>query len=56
MDTGINDSFLWSGTKMDEVLNNDRVPHFWHLGVGGHDQNYWRANLADYLSFYATGW
>ena len=56
MDAGINDTYLWSDTKMDEVLNNDRIAHFWHLGTGGHDQDYWRANLDDYLSFYATGW
>lgn len=56
LDAGVNDSYLWSNTKMDEVLNNDRIAHFWHLGAGGHDDFYWQSNLDDYLSFYSTGW
>lgn len=56
LDAGVNDTFLWSDTKLDEVLNSDGIAHFWHLGAGGHDQDYWRSNLDDYLSFYATGW
>ena len=56
LDAGVNDTFLWSDTKMDEVLNTDRIAHFWHLGPGAHDQAYWRANLDDYLSFYSAGW
>jgi enterochelin esterase-like enzyme len=56
LDAGINDYYLWSDTKMDEVLNNDRISHFWQLNDGSHDQAYWTANLADYLDFYSSGW
>lgn len=56
LDAGVNDYYLWSNTKMDEVLNNDRISHFWHLGQGEHDAAYWQANLDAYLDFYATGW
>lgn len=56
MDAGVKDYFLWSNTKMDEVLNTDRISHFWHLGLGAHDQAYWRANLDAYLKFYSAGW
>jgi enterochelin esterase-like enzyme len=56
MDAGINDDYLWSNTKMDEVLNTDGISHFWKLGEGGHDSAYWRANLGDYLNFYSAGW
>ena len=56
LDAGVNDTFLLSYTKMDEVLNSDSIDHFWHLGAGGHDQDYWRANLDEYLSFYSAGW
>ncbi len=56
LDAGVNDYYLWSNTKMDEVLNNDHINHFWHLGPGAHDAAYWRANLDDYLSFYSAGW
>lgn len=26
------------------------------VSVGGHDRNYWRAHMRDYLRFYAAGW
>lgn len=56
LDAGVNDYYLWSNTTMDEVLNNDRISHFWHLGLGAHEAAYWQANLDAYLSFYSTGW
>ena len=56
MDAGANDFYLWSNTKMDELLNTDAISHFWHLGQGAHDQAYWRSNLDVYLSFYAANW
>jgi enterochelin esterase-like enzyme len=32
------------------------IPHTYLCRPGGHDADYWRANLAQYLGFYVAGW
>lgn len=55
IDIGNNDYEMRIGQDFSEQLTELFYPHEFHLGVGGHDVNYWAANLRDYLRWYSDG-
>lgn len=42
--------------EVEEEFNRLGVVHAWHLFPGLHNNDYWRAHLADYLRWYTRNW
>jgi enterochelin esterase-like enzyme len=40
----------------EQLLNDKGVPHEWHLFSGYHNEDYWKAHMAQYLRWYAQSW
>jgi hypothetical protein len=38
------------------VFNQQGLPHEWHLNEGRHDEDYWKAHIAEYIQWYAGLW
>ena len=56
VDIGDRDPYLGDARPLHDTLSAAGVPHEWHVIEGTHDEAYWRANLAGYLSWYNGGW
>jgi enterochelin esterase-like enzyme len=56
IDISVNDSALWTAKQLEITLNDASIPHEFHLNNGFHDENYWAANIGDYLRWYSQGW
>lgn len=57
MDTGEGDPLMLDRAKvMASLLDEFSVPHFLHIGTGGHDYNYWVSNLDMYFTWVAENW
>lgn len=55
IDIGNNDYQVRTGQGLSDQLTELFYPHEFHLGVGGHDVEYWSANIRDYLLWYSEG-
>jgi len=56
IDVGRFDPGVSPAYRYEQVLNENGIPHSWHLNVGKHDQEYWRSQVEAYLRWYAAGW
>jgi enterochelin esterase-like enzyme len=56
MDSGRLDAAIKTAYRTDAVLNEKGVPHTWQMNEGRHDEEYWRARMPDYMSWYAGLW
>lgn len=50
------DDTLWlpRATELHNILTSRNIPHIWQVLPGGHDYNYWRDHVIDYVRFYST--
>ncbi len=56
IDTGENDRWLTYTLVFEKLLNDEGIPHEWHLYPGFHEDKYWQAHLEEYLRWYADPW
>jgi enterochelin esterase-like enzyme len=56
MDSGRFDTEIKSAIPVEAVFNQQGLPHDWHLNEGRHDEDYWKAHIADYIQWYAGLW
>jgi enterochelin esterase-like enzyme len=56
VDTGKNDRYRTFTLVFEEILNEEGIPHEWHLYPGFHEDEYWQAHLEEYLRWYAHSW
>ena len=56
MDSGRFDTEIKSAIPVEAVFNQQGLPHDWHLNEGRHDEDYWRAHIAEYMRWYAGLW
>jgi len=43
-------------TWVEKLLTKHGITHEWHMGEGGHDADYWRAHVEEYLRWYGQDW
>ncbi len=56
VDIGERDPYLPKALPLHEALAAVGVAHEWWINLGTHEEAYWRANLGQYLMWYAAGW
>ncbi len=56
MDSGEDDIWLNYTFRFEELLNQENIPHEWHLFPGEHDEAYWAAHMKQYIYWYAQDW
>jgi enterochelin esterase-like enzyme len=56
LDIGDNDHELQTALELEDILNQQNIPHEWHLYPGYHEEAYWHAHVEEYLRWYVTGW
>lgn len=56
LDTGRFDPEVKAAYRFEGVLNEKGIPHEWHLNEGRHNEEYWTAQMEDYMRWYAAGW
>ena len=56
MDAGNLDPEIKSTIQVEAVFNQLGFPHEWKLNNGRHDEDYWRAQISDYIAWYAGLW
>lgn len=52
LDIGADDPWLPAAARFHAQLLREAVPHHWTVSPGGHDGDYWRAHMGDYLTYY----
>lgn len=52
LDVGTNDALYGVNERFYKHLLNQGVRVEWHTASGGHDKNYWNANVGNYFGFY----
>ncbi|MBM3136900.1 MAG: hypothetical protein FJZ98_01795 [Chloroflexi bacterium] len=55
MDSGRLDPEIKSAIAVEAVFNQLGLPHTWNLNEGRHDEEYWRAQVDEYIHWYAYG-
>ncbi|MGD0006310.1 MAG: alpha/beta hydrolase-fold protein [Anaerolineaceae bacterium] len=56
IDIGNTDGALGYASLFEARLNQLNFTHEWHIFEGGHNQDYWRAHVMDYLKWYTQPW
>lgn len=56
LDIGAVDGGIANTRRLHEDMAAQGVPHEWVLNDGGHDNAYWSAHLAEYLTWYTDPW
>ena len=56
MDIGDNDQELAMARQVESLFNDAGLSHEWHLYSGAHTEEYWRAHVEEYLTWYAEQW
>ena len=54
IDIGNADNGMRIGQELSKQLTDLFYPHEFVLGVGGHDVEYWGANIRTYLKWYSA--
>jgi enterochelin esterase-like enzyme len=54
LDVGEDDTWALRVSALHRVLRDRDLPHEYYLTPGDHDEEYWRANIDDYLRFYTS--
>jgi len=52
LDIGADDPWLPAAARFDAQLTHSAVAHQWTVWTGGHDGDYWREHMAEYLTYY----
>lgn len=52
LDIGADDQWVAAATDFHSRLRSEGIEHEWQIWPGGHDIEYWRQHVADYLKFY----
>ena len=56
LDIGMRDGYIaYANQFLDFAMSHD-LPFEWHFNPGGHDNEYWTAQLETYLRWYAAAW
>ena len=56
LDIGESDWVINNVQRLHERMDEAGIAHEWILNEGRHEEAYWGAHVADYLSFYAAPW
>jgi enterochelin esterase-like enzyme len=56
LDIGDADGLRMGAQKYKDYLDKYHIPHEWHLNHGGHDEEYWHAQVPEYLLWYGQAW
>ena len=56
LDTGRFDPEVKTAYRFEQILNENGIPHDWHMNEGHHNEEYWRAHMQEYIRWYADGW
>jgi enterochelin esterase-like enzyme len=56
LDSGGADRYLKSAIAFEQTLTSLGIAHEWHLNSGAHDEIYWQAHTAEYMSWYSQMW
>jgi enterochelin esterase-like enzyme len=56
LDIGANDYVMANIRRLHEDMAAAGIPHTWVLNEGRHENAYWAAHIADYLTWYTTAW
>jgi enterochelin esterase-like enzyme len=56
IDIGNVDGALGYASLFEARLSQLNFAHEWHIFEGGHNQDYWRAHVMDYLKWYTLPW
>lgn len=56
IDSGDKDQDYLKVANFANLLAENKIAHKWRLYVGLHDENYWRAHVAEYLHWYGEAW
>lgn len=55
-DIGNRDPYLPQIQQLHQEMEAAGRPHIWQLNEGGHEEAYWMAHTADYLTWYSPAW
>lgn len=56
IDTGSEDAYRHDGRAVSDQLNFLGYPHTRVVNPGGHDNDYWRAQIPQYIRWYSEAW
>ena len=56
MDSGEDDIWLNYTLRFEALLDQENIPHEWHLFPGEHDEAYWAAHMEQYIYWYTQDW
>jgi enterochelin esterase-like enzyme len=56
LDVGVVDGFLGASHEFEALLTKYSMPHTWIVNLGGHNEEYWTANVPTYLRWYGEPW
>lgn len=56
IDIGDRDPYLVDARPLEEALTAAGVAHEWQVNEGTHVEEYWKARLEEYLTWYGDGW
>ena len=56
LDIGAQDYLIANLRRLHEDMETAVIPHTWVLNEGQHDNAYWSAHVAEYLTWYAAPW
>jgi enterochelin esterase-like enzyme len=56
IDSGNQDEYHDAAARYDALLTDAGYPHDWVVPSGGHTPAYWKAQVENYLRWYAAGW
>jgi enterochelin esterase-like enzyme len=56
LDIGAKDPGLQLVLKFEDFLTQQNIPHEFHLNIGYHEEDYWKAHIEEYLLWYTANW
>ncbi len=56
MDIGESDQEVRAALNVVDIFTQNGIPLEWHLYTGAHTEEYWRAHVEEYISWYASQW
>ena len=56
MDIGESDQEVDMALNVVDIFTQNGIPLEWHLYTGAHTEEYWRAHVEEYISWYASQW
>ena len=56
LDTGRFDPEVKTASRFEQILNENGIPHEWHLNDGRHNEVYWEEHMIEYMRWYGAAW